>query len=96
MVQGKIEKIKDIHVGEREGGGYRERMLGRGKVTYMYMHNVREKEKEKMEGGHFTGRKLHPKWKEKKIGNVMFRKATKVHVYAQYFKPVLRSLRGLI
>ena len=34
MVQGKIKKIKDIHVGEREGGGYRGRMSRRGKVIY--------------------------------------------------------------
>ena len=34
MVQGKIEKIKDIHVEEREGRGYRGRMSGRGKVIY--------------------------------------------------------------
>ena len=67
MVQGKIEKIKDIHVEEREGRGYRGRMSGRGKVTHMYMHNVREKEKEKMEGGHFAGRKLHTKWNEKNL-----------------------------
>ena len=50
-----------------------------------------------MEGGDFAGRKLHPKCKAKKFGNVMSRKATKVHVhvYAQYFKPVLQSLRDL-
>ena len=45
----------------------------------------REKEKSK-DGRKVPCRKeITPKWKEKKLGNAMLRKATKVHVYVQCF-----------